>query len=210
MTNPFNYTQEQITRLIFVEHEPEPSEIAIVDGHKASRHGLEARARRAIALFRQGFAAQFITSGDARVEGGNRQIGASASTFMAKMLINGGVPKSNVQIDRDFFATEPEHILFRMQQRGKVREIKTGIIVTCPYQVRLWFRRELRGEKSGIRWLACPHNEFCTRDDWHQSDQGRRVVGHVLNLVAPSFEEHAAVDSKWRDFILNGVDSQSS
>jgi hypothetical protein len=61
---PWDMPDEEITRLAFRRHDPEPADVAIVDGRFGPRDLLEARVSWALELFRQGFVSQFITCGD--------------------------------------------------------------------------------------------------------------------------------------------------
>ena len=157
-------TDAEITRSVFVKHEPEPADIAIIDGENATESGLLARARHAISLSQQCFVTRFICTGLDPIPGGNRETGLSGCTFLKKLLVKAGIKPRDVLTFRD--RSVSFLYLLRWHFKERIGEVQTAIVVTCPVRTGWLLARENEDSPKPPRLLFCPDDEFCTATTW--------------------------------------------
>jgi hypothetical protein len=167
-------SDEEVTRYVFREHEPEPADIAIVDGEHALPSVLDYRAKQAISLFERGFVSRFLCVGE-RFPGGKRETGSSGGTYLKKRMVAAGVPSRNILTCCEMTLSYG-YLLTQLRERGRIGEIKTVIIVTCPFNTGWIVLTRVSSLDDGTKVLVCPHHEAGTADSWANSEHWRRFV----------------------------------
>ena len=180
----FDASDDEVTRYVFREHEPERADIAIVDGEHSLPSVLDYRAKHAVFLFESGFVSRFLCVGS-KFPGGKRDTGASGGTYLKKRMVAAGVPGRNILTYCEMTLCY-SYLLTCFRERGLIGETKTVIIVTCPFNS-VWTmltRAETLNERAKV--LMCPHHEAGTAESWVSSEHWRRFVWHHYNMMKDS------------------------
>lgn len=167
-------TDLTITRL-FVRHEPQPADLALVFGFHVPE-GAAARARHAARLFHQGFVPRVLFTGGAPHEPGREP----EAVRMARIAMDAGLPASAILIEPEADNTFQNVVFSREMLRtlGLLLHLQRILVVTCA-----WHQgRALRTMKAcfvpNVEVLACPHDELCDINTWESSPECVRRVRH--------------------------------
>ncbi len=165
-----------ITEFLFLEDEPEPSDLIFVFG---GRH--HERGERAAELYLKGMAPLvFITGGD------KRAVGVPEALTLREAAIAAGVPEERILVETRAGNTV-ENVAFGLkflEDRGLLGTLKSVILVSAPVHMRrakLVFQSHF---PAYVRILCCPdRRKDVNRTNWWQSEEGRRIVFRELEKV---------------------------
>lgn len=177
------YSINEITDFLFVQDSPSLSDVIVVPGGRSDRSMLDARIDRAVDLFKAGYAPLLIVAGVEPLSGGNRVIGATAATYMAKRAVSNGIPKDRMLVVRDGKTDVDCLSSIRQYIRNRRPELTTKriLLVVCPYRMSFVSRFASSFWPEVIR---CPHQQGITADNWSSHPNGPRAVSIELYLLS--------------------------
>ncbi|MEW6547728.1 MAG: YdcF family protein [Bacillota bacterium] len=167
-------TIADITEFLFLEDEPAVAELIFVFGGRN-----EARALRAADLYRRGLAPRVLIAG-----GYNRELGQTEAEFLGRLALEQGVAREDLILEMRSANTEENVAMGRelLEKLGLLPQ-DTVLLVSAPLHMR---RARLIFEHyfPGVRALCCPDGRpEVRRDNWWQSEEGRRLVFRELEKV---------------------------
>lgn len=179
-----------VSDFIFVEDEPEPSDVIFVPGAAHPEHAL-----RAAALYRQGMAPHVLPSGRyAKVVG--RFAGLEESLrgdypeeyetewhFLRAVLLRSGVPDSAILKENHATFTWENAQLSRRVTDSMGLTVRKAILCCRSFHARralLYYQAAF----PEVRILVCPAKvPGLSREDWYRTAEGReRILGEVRRL----------------------------
>jgi uncharacterized SAM-binding protein YcdF (DUF218 family) len=174
----YGLTDEALTRLLFVRHDPEPADLALVFGHADPARAAR-RARRAAGLYCSGLVPRLLLTGGPPH--------ASEAQHMAQVVTAQGVPPDGLLLEHRARNTieNVRNARALLEAHGFLDDLNTVLLVSCPWHMkRVLFVAE-RGLPTGIRLRCCPHEEAESATSWPHSPEGRRLVAEELRLLGP-------------------------
>jgi uncharacterized SAM-binding protein YcdF (DUF218 family) len=166
-------TDDEITRLLFLQDPPEVADLALVFGHRDPAVSA-ARVGHAVRLFRAGLVPELLVSGGPTADRG----GVTEADFMAHLAAEAGVPAGRILIEpraRNTFENI-DHSVALLRDHGRLEPLTSVLLVSCPWhmgRVRLIAERRF---PARVRLLCCPHGEGFTAGFWARSEGGRSCV----------------------------------
>jgi len=167
-------TIADITEFLFLEDEPAAAELIFVFGGRN-----EWRALRAAELYRAGFAPRVLIAG-----GYNRELGRVEAEFLGRLAVEQGVPREDLLLEMRSVNTEENVAMGRelLEKLGLLPR-DTVLLVSAPMHMRR-ARSTFERYFPGVRVLCCPDGRpDVRRDNWWQSEEGRRLVFRELEKV---------------------------
>jgi uncharacterized SAM-binding protein YcdF (DUF218 family) len=169
---------EEIAKALFVRDEPEPADLCIVLGH----HDPDTSARRvrhSARLYGERFVRRLLVTGGVTAPGRPAE-----AELMKKVAVEAGVRAEDTLVE-PLARTTIENVLRSadlLRERDLLASLTSVILVSCRYHMgrsRLLARAAF---PPGVRFLACPHGEGVTADNWHETAEGRTCVATELAL----------------------------
>ncbi len=173
-------TDDEITQLLFVRHEPAPADVALVFGY-SDPEGAAIRARHAAQLYRAGHVPWLLFSGGCTHPGE-----PSEAESMAEVARALGVPNSAILLEPHARTTfeNVAHTVTLLGELGILPRLSTLLLVSCPWHMGRVWRLARRSFSPTVRLLCCPHGERCLGHDWHVEEACRRRVEAEAELLA--------------------------
>jgi uncharacterized SAM-binding protein YcdF (DUF218 family) len=175
---------EELNRLLFVAHDPEPADLAVVLGYHEPA-GAARRARQGVHLYRAGLVPRLLFSGGAPRDPG----GTSEAARMASLARSAGVPAEDILVEEASRNTF-ENVacsLSLLERRGLLNSLQRMILVSCPWHMGRSLRLMRQGlaerGRRSVRVLSCPHSEECTIRDWQTAPECRQRVQGEYELL---------------------------
>jgi uncharacterized SAM-binding protein YcdF (DUF218 family) len=181
-------SDDDLTRLLFLEDEPAAADLAIVFG-SADEDELTWRATRGAELFLAGFVPRLLLSG-----GDPGGCGVTEAARMATVAESQGAPQHALLLE-DRSRTTVENVrnsLRLLRDAGLLTGVRTGLLVSAGWHMaraRLLVRHFF---PSHIHWKCCPTGEGWTRQTWREHEAGRRAV-HAEWALLESLAHHLGV-----------------
>jgi uncharacterized SAM-binding protein YcdF (DUF218 family) len=177
-------TKEVVTRLLFVAHPPQPSDLAVVFGYH-EHEGAARRARQGVRLYQAGLVPRLLFTGGAP----HQPHEISEAARMANLALAEGVPPEAVlreEASRNTFENVVRS-LDLLEQCGLLAGLHRMILVSCPWHMGRVLRRmkQALGERgrTDVGLLSCPQTEECTAADWPNSPVCRLRVLTEFELL---------------------------
>lgn len=185
----------QYTDFIFVEDNPEKSDIIFIPGS-----GFPQLSEEAAALYREGFAPYILPSGRYSVTlghfGGVQEkqelYDGNYETeweFLSQVLMRNGVPKEVILREDQATYTYENAICSRQVTDKMGLNIRKAILCCKPYHARrslLYY--QLLYPKT--KFLVCPIKESTvTRENWFMTEKGTRIVLGEMERIGVQFHE---------------------
>ncbi|HIX28790.1 MAG TPA: YdcF family protein [Candidatus Blautia stercoravium] len=186
---------KQITEFIFVENEPEKSDIIFIPGS-----GFPQLAEEASRLYHKGLATYIVPSGRYSVTQGHfggvqekkELYPGNYRTeweFLSHVLTKNGVPEAAVLKEEKAMYTYENAIYSREVTDKAHLDIRQAILCCKPYHARrsLLYYQFLYPD---TRFLVCPVKESTIRkDNWYLTEQGTKVVLGEIERIGVQFHE---------------------
>jgi vancomycin permeability regulator SanA len=173
-------SDDEIARSVFVREEPVPADLAMVFAD-ADEVGMIRRTKRGVALYRQEYVPRLLVTG-----GGVLARKDPEAKRMAQISCDLGVPAKDLLVE-DQSANTFDNVRFSLQLL-KDRELLDVLGVILLVSAEWHMRRVLLTMKkyfpATIRLVCCPTLEGFNRDNWTESDEGRRSVMNEAELLA--------------------------
>lgn len=185
----------QITDFIFVEHEPEKSDIIFIPGS-----GFPQLAEEAANLYHSGFAPFLLPSGRYSITKGHFG-GVQAKQelylgeyetewdFLSQVLQAKRVPREAI-LKEDCATYTYENAIYSRKVTDRMKmEIRQAILCCKPYHARrsLLYYQLLYPQ---TRFLVCPIKESdVTKENWFLSEKGCRIVLGEVEKIGTQFHE---------------------
>jgi uncharacterized SAM-binding protein YcdF (DUF218 family) len=161
---------DEVNRLLFVAHPPQPADLAVVFGYHEPA-GAARRARQGVRLYQAGLVPRLLFSGGAA----RQPDGISEATRMADLALAEGVPPEAVLREEASRNTYENVIrsLALLEQRGLLAGLRRMILVSCPWHMGRVLRvmKQILSERgrTNVDLLSCPQTEECTAANWPDS-----------------------------------------
>ena len=162
------YSDQDVSSILFVEDEPEKADIILVFGHCTEKRSRQ-RARKAGQLYREGFAENILLMG-----GKTEKI--HESEIMADELVNKqGLPADAIIMEKTSQTTKSNLDNAKKELGDHFRPDLKVILVSCPWHMA---RVKRQTEKKFADWqlFCCPHKKSCNKDSWADCDECRELI----------------------------------
>jgi hypothetical protein len=171
---------DDVARTVFVREEPIPADLAMVFAD-ADEVGMVRRTTRGVELYRQGQVPRLLVTG-----GGVLARKDPEAKRMAQIARDLGVPAEDVLVE-DQSSNTFDNVRFSLQLLKDDRlleELGTILLVSSEWHMRRVLLTMKKYFPATIRFLCCPTLEGFNRDNWTESDEGRRTVMNEAELLA--------------------------
>lgn len=185
-------TDETITRLLFLRHDPVKADLAIVFGHNDIAVAAR-RARQGAEFYCQRLVPRLLLSGGPL----RGRPHVSEAEHMAQVATAMGVPDDVLLLEHEARTTvqNAQNALALLVGRELLPGLSSLLLVSCPWHMRRVFEISRRVFPEGIRLFCCPHQEWCMEQTWPLSLESRTVVETEFRLLERHFPEIAKLDA---------------
>ena len=169
----------EITRTLFVRESPVPADLAMVFA-AADEEGMTRRTKRGVDLYQQGHVPRLLVTG-----GGVLAHKDPKATRMAQMAREMGIPPENLLVE-DKSGNTFDNARFSLQvlkDRDLLEDLDAIILVSSEWHMRRVLLTTKKYFPETIRFVCCPTLEGFNRENWTDSDAGRRTVMQEAELL---------------------------
>jgi vancomycin permeability regulator SanA len=173
-------SDDEVARTVFVREVPIPANLAMVFAD-ANELGMVRRTKRGVELYRQGHVPRLLVTG-----GGVLARKDPEAKRMAQIAREMGVLAEDLLVE-DQSANTFDNVRFslRLLKDGKLlNELGTIILVSSEWHMRRVLLTMKKYFPVTIGLVCCPTLEGFNRENWTDSEEGRRTVMNEAELLA--------------------------
>ena len=165
-----NRSDEEISNKLFVEDEPTKADLIIVFGNREQPISRK-RARRAVQLYRDGYAPKIVVSG------GHNDSFVEAEVMFDEIVQRCHVSEKVVLQDSLSKTTKEnlEKVKVILEEENLCRDDLRVILVSCPWHM-LRVKHLTKAKFPHFQVFCCPHRESCGADEWFVCDGCRKLI----------------------------------
>lgn len=163
-------SDEEISDALFIEDTPQQADLIIVLGNREKAISRK-RARRAVQLYRDGYAPMIVASG------GHNGAFIEADLMFEEIVQRCHVLEEVVLRDSHSRTTKEnfEKIKVILTKKGLYRDNLRAILVSCPWHM-LRAKHLTKKYFPQFKFFCCPHRESCAADEWVDCDSCKKLI----------------------------------